>query len=411
MSHGPRPTRSGSFARRSAVLMAGFTLLLVSTGCQTSGNDADKSQTQKDSERLARQQSVRDHLERTYAIGPVTSASFGYDVRWQFPIPGEQIKFMTPHDDRLFIVTAKNDLLCLQADNGRRIWTVSVARELQDVHSVTYIPESELVLVLADSMLLTLDANTGMTKTAVLGKAHQKLDWIASTPGVLNGEHLIYGSRNGQLVWQAWEIGFGWKAYQVAHSIRISPVLRSGIVCCVSPDGIVSAFAARDATQLWNTRLLDNIVSEPAASDHAIYISGVDQHLRAFDIHSGRTLWRVLTENALVDDPILIGDHVYQQIPGKGLASFTALPVNKLDGELNWTCDSNTGTVLTRNGDTLVTWDPNARTLATISATQGTPVFSKKFPKIVQVISDDVRNGTLLAINEDGQLVCLSPLR
>lgn len=391
-------------------MVAGFALLLTALGCQPTTKTAPAG-ANKDADRLARQQSVRDHLEQTYAIGPVSAAVFGYDVQWQFPVPGRQIEYMSPQADRLFIVTAVNDLICVQADNGQRIWNVSVAGRLQNVHSITYLPSLELVLVLADNMMLTLDSNTGMTNASALGTPQHELEWLASTPGVLQGEYLIYGSRSGQLIWQAWQIGFAWKAYQVAHALRLSPILRNGIVCCTSPEGIVSAFSASTASQLWSTELLDNIVAEPAASDHALYIAGVDQHLRAFDLHSGRTIWRVLTESALVDSPVLIGDRVYQQIPSLGLAAFTAMPVNKLDGDRKWICPTNTGSVLTRNGDTLITWDANSRTIATVSAMQGTAVKSKEFTRITNVVSDGLEEGTLFAISEDGRLVCLSPLR
>ncbi|MDG2201142.1 MAG: PQQ-binding-like beta-propeller repeat protein [Phycisphaerales bacterium] len=410
MPHGLRISHPDRFAHRSAFMVAGFALLLTTLGCQPP-NKSTSSEPEKNAQRLARQQSVRDHLEQTYTIGPVTAAQFGYDVQWQFPVPGQKINFMTPQDDRLFILTDMNDLICLQADNGRRIWTVSVAGTLQNVHSVTYLSSQELVLVLADNMLLTLDSNTGMTQTAIMGKSQQDLEWLASTPGALHGEYLIYGSRSGQLIWQAWQVGFAWKAYQVAHALRLSPIIRSGVVCCTSPEGIVSAFTATTASQLWNTELLDNIVAPPAASDHALYVAGIDQHLRAFDLHSGRTLWRVLTESSLVDSPVLIGQHVYQQIPNKGLAAFAALPVNKLDGERTWICPSNTGSVLTRNGSNLITWDPNSHTIARVSVAQGTAVNSKEFPRITDVISDGLEEGTLLAISEDGRLVCLSPLR
>ncbi len=407
MLHGPRIASDARHLHRFARMLTGCCLLAMVTASVTTAAPPEKDTR----ERLERQEAIRNHLEQSYLIGPAAAESFGYTVDWQFPVPSKEVSMVTSHDDRIFVVTVTNDLICLQADNGRRIWSVSVADKLEIVHSITFMPENELVLVLTNSMLVTLDSNTGMTKAAVLGKAHQELQWIANTPGVLSGDHLIYGARNGQLVWQTWKIGFAWKAYQAAGSLRLPPVMSGNIICTTSSDGVVSAFDTDTATQMWNARLLDSIVAKAATSEHAIYVAGIDQHLRAFDIRTGRTLWRVLTESALVDPPTLIGDHVYQQIPGLGLACFDALPVNKLDGDRKWICPDNNGTVVARHGDTLVTWDPSSRVLATVSATQGTPIHSKQYPNIEEIAATGMQDGKLLAVGDDGRLICLDPMR
>lgn len=406
MPHGPRIAPAARHTLRSAGILAGCGLIAAVSIASQTGAAADDA-----AERLERQEAIRAHLEHSYLVGPAAAESFGYSVDWQFPLPDADTNLLSIHDDRVFVVTGSNDLLCLQADNGSRIWTVSVADEFEIVHSITYIPEQELVLVLTNSMLVTLDANTGMTKASTLGKAHQQLEWIANTPGTLDGDHLIYGARNGQLIWQTWKIGFPWKAYQAAGALRLPPMMSNGVICTTSSDGIVAAFDATTATKLWTTKLLDGIAAKAAISDHALYIAGIDQHLRAFDLRSGRTLWRVLTKSALVDSPVLIGDRVYQQIPGVGLACFDALPVNKLDGDRKWVSSENTGTVVARHGDTLVTWCPTSSTLATVSATQGTPIHSKQYPDIAEVLSSPLKDGKLFAIGTDGRLVCLEPLR
>ncbi|MEE2720144.1 MAG: PQQ-binding-like beta-propeller repeat protein [Planctomycetota bacterium] len=407
MPHGPRIALDERHSHRFGRMLAGCCLLGMIIASATTATPSE----QETEERLARQQAVRDHLEQSYLVGPAAAESFGYTVDWQFPVPSGDVDSVTSHGDRIFVVTGNNDLICLQADNGRRIWTVSVADDLEIVHSITYMPEQELVLVLTNSKLVTLDSNTGMTKAAVLGKAHQELQWIANTPGVLSGDHLIYGARNGQLVWQTWKIGFAWKAYQAAGSLRLPPVQSNNIICTTSSDGVVSAFNADTAGQMWNARLLDGIVAEAAASDHAVYVAGIDQHLRAFDIRSGRTLWRVLTESALVDPPTLIGDRLYQQIPGLGLACFDALPVNKLDGDRKWLCPDNNGTVVARHGDTLVTWDATNKVLSTVSATQGTPIHSRQYANIDEILTTRLQDGKLLAVGDDGRLICLDPMR
>ena len=49
--------------------------------------------------------------------------------------------------------------------------------------------------------------------------------WSASVVG----GYMLYGAPSGQLIWQAWRIGFAWQAYQIDHTLHRKPVVEGGI--------------------------------------------------------------------------------------------------------------------------------------------------------------------------------------
>ena len=407
MNQTPTHHRPSPSTLRSLICLVGLAALLSTSACDANRNMTDQQRT--DAEREQRQEVVRQQLEQRYMVGPTSAAKIDYTVQWQFQVPQRRVKQIVPAKDSVFILTHDNDLIRVTADSGHKVWTVSVANSLQKVHSIIPAEDQGLVLVLADNSITTLSLATGMTEDAAIGKAKQNLEWIANTKGTLSGEYLLYGASSGQLVWQAWQIGFAWRAYQVDHTLQRQPIVKNNIVVSTGSSGVIMACDINTASQLWRTQLLDDIVAEPAASNDVIYVAGLDQHLRAFDLSSGRTLWRVLTTSPLTDSPVLIGNTVYQQIPGEGLAAFNAMPANKLNGEHLWTSSSIAGSVVTKRDDTLVIWNADTKKLSTIASDLGTPITSLNLPDVLNVTSTGIEEGTLYILGIDGRMTCLSP--
>ena len=396
---------------RSLLLLVVTILPLFASACQStpSKKSAGPVPAVTTSDREARQEAIRVELEEKYTVGPISAAKIDYTIKWQFPIPHEQVKQLISSGEYFFILTHDNDLICVRSHDGLRVWTASVGKPLDEVQSILPNESDGLVVVLKPSTITTLNISTGMAEKVTIGKATQKLEWVASTPGVLDGEHLLYGARSGQLVWQAWRIGFPWRAYQVDHGLRQAPIISGDIALVTGSSGIVMAFNVRNASQLWRKKLLDNVTTDPVASNDTAYIAGLDQHLRAFDLFTGNTRWRVLTNTPLVDSPVLIGDRIYQQIPGQGLAAFAARPADDFNGHQYWINKNINGNVLTKHGSSLVVWDSANHVLGTISASQGTSDTLLHVPDVIRVIADDLENGTIFALGYDGRLTCLTP--
>ena len=51
------------------------------------------------------------------------------------------------------------------------------------------------------------------------------------------------------------------------------------------------------------------------------------------------------------------------------------------------------------------------KVLSTVSATQGTPIHSRQYTNIDEILTTRLQDGKLLAVGVDGRLICLDPMR
>jgi outer membrane protein assembly factor BamB len=218
---------------------------------------------------------------------------------------------------------------------------------------------------------------------------------------------MIYGGRNGQVIWHSYEVAYQWRAYQVSNTMSVAPQVHDGKVIVAGKDGHIMVLDAGSVTQFWGATLLDDITAPPAVSDNAVYVAGQDQFLRAMDLDTGRVLWKKLFETPLVDGPTLIGDSVYQQVPGQGLLCFEALPVNMPGGVVRWTCPEVTGRVITRNGSNLLVWDAESRIMTLVDANRGGVRQSFSLPHADVLLATEVDGGEIFAAGADGRIVQL----
>jgi len=381
-------------------------------GCTGSGERASaepaarsNASARNTATRTASPDEVIQEVERRYVIGPMAARELGYQVHWQSHEAGQNLKVFQISGDSVFALDGRNFLTRLDRETGRRIWRVPVAEPIQEIIAVTYIGDT--VYLTAGGRLLVLDAATG-TQTGV-----QRLERIANTGPVHAAGHLVYGGRNGQLIWHSHEVAFQWRAYQISPSINVRPLLvrpdpwEAGHIVTVGNDGRVTVHDAGNANMLWSKQLLSNVVAQPAASSVAVYVAGLDQHLWAYDLYSGRSIWRYLTETPLRDSPVLVGDRLYQQIPSQGLVCFEALPQDSPGGNIHWTAQGVRGNVIAQRGNRIFVWYQADRQLTVLDATNGGVVDRKTMQQTKQLVASEVDGGEVFAISDDGRVVRL----
>jgi outer membrane protein assembly factor BamB len=344
------------------------------------------------------------NLEASYLIGPSAARDIGARIVWQkrlTPTSGSGFKHISVQGDSVFVIDGRNMLTRLNRESGDRVWTLPVAGPVDDVQGLIYLPEEEKVLVEVADALLVLDSTVGSLA------ARQKFTRIASTPPVLFGNSILYGSINGQLVWHSHVVGTQFRAYQVADSIKTKPVVDGNIVIVTGSNGMVMALNASAAAQLWSKRLLDEIVAAPVVGNGAVFVAGMDQSLWALELGNGRNIWRYRTESPLSSAPTLIEDRVYQFVPGKGLVCLEAVPLDAPAGEVIWESPDVTGRVIVDRRDTLLVWDETRRTLALVSGGSGTVINKISLPGVRHLEATNLEGGELFAAGDDGRVIHL----
>ena len=345
-------------------------------------------------------------LETEFLIGPSKVRELGYRIEHQartFPEADSGIKRLAIQGDSAFVLDGRNFLTRLRRTDGKRVWRIPVADPLDDIHGITYLPDDELVLLMAGAHLLVLDDNTG----SMIDK--QDLGQIASTAPVVFGPVLIYGARNGQLVWHSFEVGYQWRGYQVSSTIRLNPLLVGGEVAVVASDGTVMVIDASSASALWEKRLLSGVEAAPVASDDLLYIAGLDQYVWALNLQTGRTAWRYLSEAPLVCPPALVDDRLYQHIPTEGLVCFAARPIDAPGGKVIWSTPGVQGQVIGKHGNRLMVWDDHESRMSLVDAERGAVITTVDLPEVRHLVMSSTESGDLYAAGNDGRVIRLVP--
>jgi len=353
-----------------------------------------------------------DQLEATMPIGPRSARSLGMRVAWRLPIDAGDCRGVFISENVAFIVTSNNEIAAYELGTGQLRWRGFGGNPTDEIIDIVSIPHKERVLVIRTNAILTLSSLTGIPiMNSASQSSVQRFDWLASTPGALAGDKYIYGGLGGEVVWQNWNVGFPAHAHRIGRMVLFGPIDvpnyrgAPGITVAGARDGTIAAFNSHTSGGLWRTRLLGSPVGLPVAYGGYVYIASADQHLRSLDIGDGSVVWSHLFDRPLREGPTIVGNHVYQPVPGEGLVKLEARPDNPLDGIITWTADGVEGRVMGTVGDLLLIWDEHTGTLSTMSDATG----AKDASVTARELRHAAFDGTTIVLVGGNDLECLVP--
>ncbi len=341
-------------------------------------------------------------LEQDYLIGPVSAQSLGLRIDWQ-SLVGQQTGSKLSHfwvlGDSVVVLDESQMLTRLRLKDGGAVWRSPMGGQMGRILGI-----SRMVGESGDGLFLTTDTELFVVDAANGAPLRrQRFEKIASTPSTVWDRFVVYGSHNGQVVWHQYLAGVAYGANQLNGAITVKPLLVGNDIVAVSLKGTVMVLDARSTHSIWAKQLLDGVVASPAASDGIVYVAGLDQYLWALDIRNGRTRWKYLTVSPLRDAPVVIGSHVYQQIPGKGLACLEANPADSPGGKLLWEASTVSGSVVTTVGSNLLVWDSRKKVMWLVDI-RGNVVSEVGVPDVDQAWCDSLENGELFVSGDDGRV-------
>ena len=355
---------------------------------------------------------------------PVEDATtLGYRIDWMNSTLGRTLRLPSVQGDSVFAIDEEDDLVRIDVDTGTRRWSAPVGNKIFKVLGVNYLPETGQVLITSDGAIYALEAATGnmvveneaKDSPRAANKPIQNLPWTAGTSSATLQPYLVYGSRSGELVWHAYDIGFSWRTYRIANAIRVEPLVYGDMVVGVGARGEVAVVDGSTVTQLWSTTLLDAVVAPPVIGDNSaddgpsLFIAGTDQYLRSVGLLDGVLRWKTLTSSPLTSSPTLVGKALYQQIPGEGLACFDAFTTT-VTGDRRWTSSEVNGNVLTATtGGRLIVWDEDHQRIQILETRKGHVVATVDLPDISSVFTNSLNNGDLYLLTVDDAILRLVP--
>lgn len=377
---------------------------------EPTGPDSAAGAQQKDFDVEA----VTQELEKSYVIGPATARRLGLRADWQTDVQREgsgTLERAWVLGDAIVTVDSGNVVTRLRTSDGAVLWRTLIGGAIGTVHGVSRLNDrgEEKFYVTTDGELIVLDDAAG----SQIGR--QLFERIASTGPATHGRYVIYGSRDGQVIWHQYLAGVPYRANQLQGAISVPPKLLGESVVVVSETGSVMVLDPASARTIWSKQLLDGISAAPAGGNGIVYVAAEDQYLWALDGGTGQTRWKYLTTAALTTPPALIGDRVFQYIPGEGLVAFEANPADAPGGKVVWKAPAVTGPVVGQIGSALFAWDVRAKKGYVLDAARGGVIETVDLPQVTALWFDRAPegggSGPLYAASSDGRVTRLTAVR
>ena len=359
---------------------------------------------------------VEPVITSTHGVELAQLRDISYRIDWINQKTVDDLRLFTISGDNLYAIDTFDHLVSFDIDSGAWIWSSPVGNHIYRLLGINANEAAGQVYVNTDGAIYTFESATGNLPTRAAQntkstnhKPVQKLHWSANTRGVLEGSTLLYGSRNGVLVWHDCSVGFTSQTYAIGNTMNTPPVVSEGIVVATAGEGSVAAVDLKSARALWLIKLLDAVVAPPTISHRTVYIAGTDQYLRAIDLYSGRPRWKYLTTGELTDSPYLIGDSLFQRIPGVGLTAFNAFAPD-ITGEKKWTAKNVLGVVVTTaENNRLICWDSDKRILQEVDPKFGSITATLDLPNVRELLVDNAVNGNIYLVTDDDAIIKLIP--
>lgn len=204
-------------------------------------------------------------------------------------------------------------------------------------------------------------------------------------------------------------LGQRWELYTTA-TLRSGPAALNDNVFIGGSDGKVWAVTS-SRVPLWNTpenvfSTAGAITADLAIDEGALYVPSQDKKLYALDRTNGRIKWSYFAGLPLVEAPVVIGNNVYQLVPGRGL---TAL--DKTDGKFSreplWV-QPQAEQVLAADEKYVYVRSGQSTILALDRAT-GVPAFQSARQDLIAFASNP-QGSTIYAATRDGAVIAIRPV-
>lgn len=217
-------------------------------------------------------------------------------------------------DNVVYVGTADNILLALEADTGEQLWQFSSG------HSIWAQPtlvDDTLYVASLDHNLYALDPVTGEEK------------WHSTTNGALSGKPIVENglillsnfdnrlialdAETGETAWTAESTDWIWSA----------PTVSDGVVYFGDSNGTVFAVSLETGNEIWRESVKGAIQTSPVVANGIVYVASEGDietergSIVALDAKTGSVIWDEETPAPIFTTPVVVGDKIVVAMIGE----------------------------------------------------------------------------------------------
>ncbi len=216
----------------------------------------------------------------------------------------DHIAYITQQDGMLYVQTTHAMVHALDAETGRKIWSVQIGRRNQ----MSYAPgvNEDLLAVINGSTLFVVDRRNGKLK-------YERE--LAGAPGAgpaLSKKRLYVGMVDGLLQ------GFNLEdtkalpfIYKSAGRILIQPIVTQVSLGWTTDKGYFYVADANEAKVRFRIETQGEINSRPAHWTPFIYACSLDGYVYAVNEVTGSTVWKFSSGQPISKQPVAVGNYLY----------------------------------------------------------------------------------------------------
>jgi len=289
---------------------------------------------------------------------------------WEVSVP-ERLSVGPGSDGRTTVAVTTKGVVYAYDDTGKPIWNVSVGSEIL---SEPVVAGGVVIVRALDNRFIGLDAQTGARKWAYqrqqsalslrVGYGMLPINNEVVVTGFAGGRFGMIAIANGGLVWET-PVSFpkGFSEIERLNDVTAKPSMEGEIICAVSYQGrigcgqartgnllwfkdyssytgtsqnadmvfsaneksYVTAFAAKDGTQIWeNTQLTFRNVGESLAVGKVLLMGDAQGYIHAFSQAKGEMVARIRHDSSPISAaPIAVGGLILVQSQGGKIAAYS----------------------------------------------------------------------------------------
>jgi outer membrane protein assembly factor BamB len=258
-----------------------------------------------------------------YALDRATGA-----VRWKYPAGGSVLSSPAVADGLVLFTRRDGTLVALDAERGSVRWQIRTGAELPfpwgregwDFYVSSPVIVGNLAIFAAgDGNIYALDAATGRERWRYAAGT-----LFRSSPAVGDGYVVVGGADgyvyalglDGKIRWRGETEGATLSSEKEGFdrkTIQGSPAIADGKVYVGSRDAYLYAFDLRTGKRLWRVgKPAPWVVTSPVVWNGRIYYGSSDgQYVEAVDADSGKRVWFVRTPDNVIASPVLADSILY----------------------------------------------------------------------------------------------------
>ena len=207
--------------------------------------------------------------------------------------------------DRSFATSPNGQVFSLSASEGEVIWDVDVGAPLRSAPTVV---KDQLIVMSHDNRLFALDVRQGNLLWTHSGITETLSMASGATPAIsgdtvivpyTSGDLYALQLKDGQYVWHAALNRLNMRALgKGVQGFAASPVISGNVVVAATVDGVVAAFDLSTGRRLWKTDISTS--QTPWVAGNVLFVLSEEGRLFALNLEDGEVRW-ISDLNSYVD--------------------------------------------------------------------------------------------------------------